>query len=447
MRLFPSFNYFGLLLGAGGGVGLTFLFLGHPAAPPPDVGELQVLYATPAERVETQTMRSGQTLGQVLTPTLASSEQQAALMAFQELASPRRLATGTEVTFRHRAGDGWLRGVDIRLNADSTVRLSRDDFGWHSNVVVTPLFVDTLFVAGTIEQSLYAAIGDNPQLADVPVNDRYELVYALDQVFQWQIDFSRQIQRGDYYRFAVERRVRPDGTTQKEVIVAAEFINAGKKFEAIWFDVEGNGIGSYYDLQGKSLRAAFLAKPLEFRRISSRFSNGRFHPILQTMRAHRGVDYAANSGTPVQATADGRITVRGVSGGYGNLVEIQHANGFRTRYGHLSRFAAGMRVGSTVRQGEVIGFVGMTGLATGPHLHYEMLKNGAHVDPLNARLPTGGEPVPSHAVERWSAEMVDRLALLEVLPGPQEVRYATGERPTAPAAANLPDRAVPTGGE
>jgi murein DD-endopeptidase MepM/ murein hydrolase activator NlpD len=446
MRLLPSLNYFGMLLGAGGGVGLTFLFLGHPAAPPPDVGEIQALYANPAERAETHKIRSGETLGQVLSPTLAVSEQQAALMAFQELASPRRLATGTEVTFRHRTDDGWLRGVDVRLNPDSTVRLSRDDFGWHSDVILTPIWVDTLFAAGTIEESLYAAMLDNPQLSGIPEGDRYELIFALDAVFQWQIDFSRQIHPGDYYRFAVERKVRPDGSTQKESIIAAELINAGKSFQAIWFDAEGNGVGSYYDQEGKSLRAAFLKKPLEFRRISSRFSNGRFHPILQTMRAHRGVDYAANSGTPVQATADGRIVARGVSGGYGNLVEIQHANGFRTRYGHLRGFAAGQRVGSTIRQGEVIGYVGMTGLATGPHLHYEMLRNGTQVDPLSARLPTGGEPVPSQAVKRWSEELVGRLALLEVLPGPNEVRYATGARPPAPAAANLSEKAIPTGG-
>jgi murein DD-endopeptidase MepM/ murein hydrolase activator NlpD len=443
--MFRSFNSFGMLLGVGGGVGLAVLLLGHPAAPAPDIGELQAVYANPAERAETHTIRSGQTLGQVLTPTLATSEQQAALMAFQELASPRRLATGTEVTFRHRTRDGWLRGVDIRLNPDSTVRLSRDDFGWHSNVIVTPLWVDTLFAAGTIEESLYAAMLDNPQLVDIPEPDRLELVWELDAVFQWQIDFSRQIQPGDYYRFAVERRVRPDGTTQKEAILAAEIVNSGKSFNAIWFDVEGNGVGSYYDQNGKSLRAAFLSKPLEYRRISSVFSNGRFHPILQTWRAHRGVDYAANSGTPVQATADGRITVRGVSGGYGNLVEIQHANGFRTRYGHLRGFAAGLRVGSTVRQGDVIGYVGMTGLATGPHLHYEMLKNGTQIDPRNARLPTGGEPVPQQSVKRWSEEMVGRLALLEVLPGPDEVRYATGARPAAPAS--LTERAVPTGGD
>src|SRR5688572_25448087 len=164
MRLFPSFQYFGVLLGAGGGLGLTFLFLGHPAAPATDVGEIQPVYAVPAERAEVETIRAGQTLGQILSPTLDGSEQQAALMAFQEHASPRRLSTGTEVTFRHRSSDGWVRGVDVALNPDSTVRLTRDDFGWHSTVIITPIWTDTLRAAGSIEQSLYAALLDNPDL-------------------------------------------------------------------------------------------------------------------------------------------------------------------------------------------------------------------------------------------------------------------------------------------
>jgi murein DD-endopeptidase MepM/ murein hydrolase activator NlpD len=444
MRLIPSFRYMPVLLGAGGGLGLTFLLIGHPAAPPAEVGELPALYAAPAERMEVRHLGSGQTLGGVLSPTLVGAEQQAALMAFQELASPRRLATGTEVTFRQRARDGWIRGVDVTLNADSTVRLTRDDFGWHSSVIVTPLATDTISAAGSIQQSLYAAMLDNPSLTGLPEADRLELIFALDKVFQWQIDFSRQIQPGDYYRFAVERKVRPDGSMHSERIVAAELVNKGRSFHAIWFDPEGDGVGSYYDMEGKSVRAAFLRKPLEFRRISSVFSNGRLHPILRTWRAHRGVDYAAATGTPVQATANGTITVRGVSGGYGNLVEIRHQNGFTTRYGHLSRFASGFRVGSPVRQGDVIGFVGMTGLATGPHLHYEMLRSGRHIDPLSADLPSGGEPVPAHATERWTLEMVDRVALLEVLPGPDEVRYATTPAPPAPGL--LPERSAPAEG-
>jgi murein DD-endopeptidase MepM/ murein hydrolase activator NlpD len=410
---------------------MTALFMGHPAPAPTEVAPLRPVYAAPAERSEVRTLRSGQTLGEILASALTPTEQAAVVMAFQERASARRLVPGTEVTFRYRADDEWLRGVDVKLNPDSTVRLDRDDFGWHTSVVRTPIFTDTIFAAGTIEDALWNAIVGSPGLEEVHPSDRTHFIFAFEEIFRWQLDFTRQIQKGDYYRFVFERKVRPDGTMQGGTILAAELVNGGKSLHAIRFDVEGDGGASYYDLEGRSLRRAFLTRPLSFRRISSRFTNARLHPVLGTWRAHRGVDYAADSGTPVEATADGTVVQRGVSGGYGNLVEIQHANGYRTRYAHLRGFAQGLRVGSRVSQGDVIGFVGMTGLATGPHLHYEMLQNGRQIDPLSAQIPSG-EPVPSSAFERWSREMVGQLALLEVLPGAHQVRYATGLPETPP---------------
>jgi len=182
-------------------------------------------------------------------------------------------------------------------------------------------------------------------------------------------------------------------------------------------------MGTYYDLEGKSVRRAFLRKPLEFRRISSRFSSSRFHPILQTWRGHQGVDYAAASGTPIMATADGVVTHSGPLGGLGNAVVIDHPNGFRTRYGHMSAVAANIHVGTRVRQSQIIGYVGSTGLATGPHLHYELWRSGRAVDPLAIDLPSG-DPVPDDNWQRWSVEMQARLALLERMPAPGDVQYA-----------------------
>jgi murein DD-endopeptidase MepM/ murein hydrolase activator NlpD len=181
-------------------------------------------------------------------------------------------------------------------------------------------------------------------------------------------------------------------------VLAAELVNQGKAFHALWFDPNDDGKGTYYDLDGESVRRAFLRKPLEFRRISSRFSGGRFHPVLKRWRAHRGVDYAADTGTPVMVTGDGVVQRRENAGSCGNMVQVRHALGFVTRYCHLSRFARGVYVGSRVSQGEVIGYVGMTGLATGPHLHYEMIRRDRHVDPLAIELP-GGDPVPT---DSWS---------------------------------------------
>jgi murein DD-endopeptidase MepM/ murein hydrolase activator NlpD len=257
---------------------------------------------------------------------------------------------------------------------------------------------------------------DTLALESVPVRDRALLIHHLDQVFQWQVDFSRQIQRGDRYRFVFQREVRPDGSMRSGHLIAAELVNAGTSFHAIWFDPEGDERGGgYFDMEGKSVRRAFLLKPLEFRRISSRYTNSRFHPILKTWRAHRGVDYAASSGTEIMATSDGVVTRRGGLGALGNAVEIRHPNGYLTRYGHMSRFNADVRVGTRVKQGQVIGYVGATGLATAPHLHYELWLNGRPVDPLGIDVPAG-DPVPDAQRGRWDAERALRIGLLERMP-------------------------------
>lgn len=393
-------------------LGLVAVFSACEATP--DVGTLDVVEARPVEWTDTRQLASGQTFGEVLDEVLSQDDQQALLLAFREQASPRRMKVGTEITFRYARTDA-LRGVDVSLNADETVRLTRDEFGWRSSLVETPVFTDTLLVVGSIEGSLWTSLISNRFLEDVPYNDRGILVDHLDKVFQWQLDFSRQIQPGDGYRVAFERQVRPDGTMRSGHIIAAEFVNLGTAYHAVWFDPNGDGKGSYYDLEGASVRRAFLAKPLEFRRISSRFTNARFHPVLNRWRAHRGVDYAADAGTPIMTTSDGVVQHRGPLGGLGNAVVIRHANGFTTRYGHMSRFASDVTVGTRVRQGEVIGYVGSTGLATGPHLHYEMLRNGTHVDPLAVELPSG-DPVPSDDRLRWESERTARMAMIEQLP-------------------------------
>src|SRR5688500_17058525 len=322
------------LLSLGGVAGLGFAFM-RPVSER-DVGSMPPVYAVPAERVEIRQLGAGQTLGKVLADFTEPNEQQALLLAFQEQASARRMQVGTEISLRYRASDSWLRGVDVLLNPDSTVRLTRDEVGWASHIVQTPTWTDTLFAVGQIQDVLWNAVVDSRALEGVPIKDRALLIHHLDQVFQWQVDFSRQIQRGDRYRFVFEREVRPDGSMRSGHLIAAELVNAGTYFHAIWFDPEDDGTGAYFDMEGKSVRRAFLLKPLEFRRISSRYTNSRFHPILKTWRAHRGVDYAASAGTEIMATGDGVVTRRGALGALGNAVEIRHPNGYLTRYGHMS---------------------------------------------------------------------------------------------------------------
>jgi murein DD-endopeptidase MepM/ murein hydrolase activator NlpD len=401
------------------------------------VGRLNAVYARPAEDVEILTLGRNQTLGGLLQRAMGPNEQYGLLMAFREQASPRRIRAETEITLRYRPDDHWLRGVDVALNADRTVRLVRESDGWTSATVETPTFVDTVFATGKIESVLWTAVIRNPALAGIPVSDRNALIDRLDKVFQWQVDFSRQIRVGDTYRFAFEREVRPDGSMRGGHLLAAQLVNAGTAYHAVWFDPNQDGEGSYYDLDGNSVRRAFLLKPLEFRRISSRFTMGRFHPILKRWRAHRGIDYAADAGTPVMSTGDGVVIHRGSKGELGNAVEIRHPNGFITRYGHLQGFRRGVNVGTRVHQGDIVGYVGMTGLATGPHLHYEMLdRRGNRMDPLSVDLPAG-DPVPGADRSRWLAEMSARVALLELIPGAGPVRTAAAQ--VEEAAANFED--------
>ncbi len=390
----------------------------------PDAGTLDAVYANSSEELQVLSLGQGQTLGLLLGGIVSANDQAALLLAFQEYANPRRMRAGTEVVFRYLRADQWLRGLDVVVSPDETVRLTRNEFGWHSDLIRAPIYVDTLLASGEIETVLWSAIINNEDLEDVPFEDRNSLIDELDQVFQWQVDFSRQIRVGDTYRFAFEREVRPDGSMRTGRLLSAELMNSGTPYHAIWFDSNDDGEGSYFDLEGNSVRRAFLLKPLAYRRISSRYSNSRLHPILGTWRAHRGVDYAADVGAEIMATSDGVVIHRAWKGTFGNTVEIQHPNGFVTRYAHLSRFRSDVQLGTRVKQSEIIGYVGMSGQATGSHLHYEMMKrNGEHMDPLAVDLPAG-DPVPSDDQVRWGEEMITRVDLLESIPGAGPVRRA-----------------------
>lgn len=380
----------------------------------PDAGALDPLYAQVAEHVDDRKLASGRTLEGLLADAgMAPADRTSLLHAFREAADPRRMRSGVGVRFLRRRKDGRPHAVEVVLDPDRTVRLNRSAAGWTPFEIETPTTTDTLTAAGDIPPGagLWPAVVGHAALEGMPRPDRSKLVDRLDKVFQWQIDFSRQLRPGDAYRFVVEREVRPDGSMKSERLLVAELVNQGRSLHAVWFDAEEDGTGSWYDLEGESVRRAFLKKPLEFRRITSRFSGRRYHPVLKRWRAHRGVDYAANSGTPVQATGDGVVVSRRWSDTYGRVVDIRHANGFLTRYAHLRAWARGVSKGARVAQGQVVGYVGMTGLATGPHLHYEMHTSKGPIDPLAVDLPAG-DPVPPEARERWEQALAARLALL-----------------------------------
>ncbi len=416
-------------------VALVAASLGACSGRVPYAGTLGSLYASPAESVQVLTLVRGETLGSLLAGSIKSSNRYAMMVAFQQQASPRDLKPGTQVTLSRLVNDGRLRTVDVDLSKDRTVRLVHDPLGgWTSETVRTPIVVDTLYAAGRIENSLWESVVDNRGLASMPVRNRGYVVDALDQVFQWQLDFSHQIVTGDTYRFVFEEKVRPDGSMSSGRILAAEIVNAGKPYYAVYFDAGAGARGGYYNLDGKALRSAFLRKPLAYVRISSKFSMHRWEPILHIWRPHLGVDYAAPEGTPVWATADGVVIWRGWASGYGNVVELRHPNGWQTRYAHLEAFRAGLHVGSRVHQGEVIGYVGETGLATGPHLHYEILHDGVHLNPLSVKLPIG-QPIPAHDWAEWTHDMAVRVALLESIPGAGPVRTLMASANGAPPSS------------
>ena len=229
--------------------------------PVPEVEGLPAVFAVPAELAEVRALGRGQTLGGVLSDAVDSWEHHVLLMAFEEQATPRRMQIGTEITLRFRRADRWLRGVDVVLNADSTVRLTRDETGWRSKMVRTPTWTDTIYAAGEIEDVLWNAVVQSDALDGMPIRDRAQLIHHLDQVFQWEIDFSRQIRRGDQYRFAFERQVRPDGSMRSGHLIAAELTNRGTQYQALWFEPSGENQGGYFGPDGKSVQREFLLKP------------------------------------------------------------------------------------------------------------------------------------------------------------------------------------------
>jgi murein DD-endopeptidase MepM/ murein hydrolase activator NlpD len=314
-----------------------------------------------------------------------------------------RIRPGELLTFFKR-GD-QLVGLQRPLSIRQTLKVERDASDrFTATVEDVPLVRKVATAGASISSSLFAA-GSGAGLRDATLME-------LADIFRWDVDFVLDLRAGDSFKLVHERFAKDGEIVGDGDILAAEFINDGKRFRAIRYTNRA-GQADYYTPEGTSLRKAFLKAPVQFSRISSVFNPNRRHPVLNTIRAHRGVDYAAPTGTQVQAAGAGRVQFRGVKGGFGNLVEIAHAGGVVTRYGHLSSFAPGIKAGQRVEQGQFIGRVGMTGLATGPHLHFEYIERGTYIDPQKAmRRATPGTPVTASEradFERVAAPLLARL--------------------------------------
>ncbi len=324
------------------------------------------------------------------------------------------LKPGDAIQVTHR--EGSVKELTRKVSETKTLHVVRDEAGFAAKVTENPVQTRIRTASATIDSSLFQA-AESAQMSDL-------VALKLANIFAWDIDFVLDIREGDRFT-AVYEQIYQDGKYLRDGdVLAAEFVNGGKVYRAVRFVDETGAVG-YYAPDGKPMRKAFLRAPVEFTRVSSVFNPHRLHPILNLIRGHMGTDYAAPIGTPVHAAGDGRVAFEGVRGGYGNAILLSHSNEVQTLYGHMSRFARHIHVGSHVQQGEVIGFVGMTGLATGPHLHYEYLMNGVHKDPQTVKLP-GAEPLSADAMGRFHTETAPWLdALAAPQPQAQQVGLAS----------------------
>jgi murein DD-endopeptidase MepM/ murein hydrolase activator NlpD len=306
---------------------------------------------------------------------------------------------------RASAADGELMALDLEIDPLNKLEVRRDFDGYSALLHTRPTQTVQAQAAGVINSSLYMSA------QQAGLSDR--LVLELAEMFGWDIDFTQDLQPGD--RFAViYNELTADGEKVRDGdILAAEFINKGKVLRAVRY-TDPDGRVAVYKPDGSSMRKAFSRNPLPVTRITSRFNPNRLHPIFRTVRPHRGVDYGAATGTPVQVTGDGQVAFAGRQGGYGNVLIIDHGRGNRTLYAHLSRFAPKMRVGQRVNQGQVIGYVGSTGWATGPHLHYEFQVNGQTKDPLTVALPNA-QPLPDAYRRHFLTQTSGWVAKLDAL--------------------------------
>lgn len=320
----------------------------------------------------------------------------------------RQMAPGKSVSAEVLA-DGRLLSLVFPLNgnSESALSVSRTSSGFVTHIDSQPLGSRIVSQSATIRHSLFGAADE----AGIPD----DVAIGLADIFGGEIDFHRDLRKGDSFTVIYELDELSGKPIRAKRILAAVFINGGKTHQAFWYRHD-DGKGEYYTADGSSLRKAFLRSPLEFSRITSGFSKARYHPVLREVRAHRGIDYAAPTGTRVRATGDGLVSFSGIQGGYGKVISIRHNGNKTTVYGHLSGFASGIKAGERVSQGETIGYVGATGLATGPHLHYEFRVGGIHRNPLTITLPPA-TPLPATALSEFRSMANDHLSRMTLTKG------------------------------
>ena len=364
----------------------------------------EALQPPPANSWVTVKVKPGQTLSSIFDAQgLPTLDWVQVVQLGGESHKLKRLKAGDQLHLRK--GPEGLQELTYALDEARTLQVSRTDAGFEAITLAAEIEHRPTYSMGTLTSSLYES-GVNAGLTP-------SLIIEMADIFGYDIDFGQDIRVGDRFTVIYDELFKNGEKLRAGNILAAEFVNQGKSLRAVRYtDPQGNS--GYYAQEGQSLRKSFIRTPLDVFRISSNFSRGRYHPVLNRIRAHLGTDYAASTGTPIKATGDGRVVFMGHKGGYGKAIIIKHGSSYETLYGHLSRFRSGLSYGSRVQQGQVIGYVGATGLATGPHLHYEFRVNGVHRDPRRVTLPRASS-LPRQHLEHFRASSTPLLAQLDAL--------------------------------
>ncbi|HSX89377.1 MAG TPA: peptidoglycan DD-metalloendopeptidase family protein [Pseudomonas sp.] len=340
---------------------------------------------------KTVTVANGDTLSTVFDRVgLSATTLHEVLKSSKDAKQFSRLKVGQTLAFQLDQ-EGQLESLRTKLSDLESISLTKNDNGYAFKRELVKPDVKNAYIRGVINSSLF--------LSAKRAGLSHGLTMDLANIFGYDIDFALDIREGDEFELIYEEKMVNGKRVGTGDILSARFTNRGKTFTAVRY-TNKQGNTSYYSADGNSMRKAFIRTPVDFARISSRFSMGRRHPVLNKIRAHKGVDYAAPRGTPIKAAGDGKVTLAGRHGGYGNAVIIQHGQRYRTLYAHMNGFAKGIRSGSSVKQGQIIGYIGTTGLSTGPHLHYEFQVNGVHVDPLSLKLPMA-DPIARNEKARF----------------------------------------------
>lgn len=361
----------------------------------------------PEPKSSTFTVKKGDTLDGIFRKAALSYSDLLKVMALDPAKQHlHRIFPGDELTFMLDPSETILERFSYPIDRFRTLVISRQHDGFAATIESAKKEIRTATAQSTITSSLYNA-AKNVGLSEKVVAD-------LVKIFGWDIDFALDIRSGDTFSVVYEAIYRNGEHIADGNVLAAEFVNRGQPSRAIRFEDQRADVTGYFDPLGRPMRKAFLRTPVQFSHISSRFQLKRWHPVLKQWRAHRGVDYAARTGTPVYATGDGKISKISRMRGYGNVIMIEHGMSYLTVYAHLSRFAKGMKPGTKVKQGQTIGYVGATGYATGPHLHYEFRVSGRHTNPLTVKLP-GAKPLPKALRDTFRRHAKTHLVKLDRL--------------------------------